>query len=884
MVILEKKFKFTVLSAVYNTARYLRESIESIINQDVGFEENIQLILVDDGSTDNSYDIALEYQKRYPDNIVVLTQENSGPGSARNLGLKYIEGEYVNFLDSDDLLSSNAMSVIDDFLSDYDVEIVSIPLIYFGGKEGDHHLNYKFETEGIIDLTDKFDYPQASMASSFIKASLLEDQQFNADLINGEDLLLLNKILIHVKKYGVTNRAQYMYRKRAESSSIMDNSKRSERFFLEKMQLCYKGLIDYSLKTEGEVLKFIQYIIALDLNAIVESHSFEEVYSDSKKSTEFWECFEDILSYIDEDTIKNHLYLEKDVKSFYIYIKNNNDFNITVNERRNRVFIKSDDYLINRLHGRNIFFDIIDIKNNFIYISGCYVSNCYPSSMHFQANAKTPDGKIDIYDCKYVEYPTTYRTTKKMLNIPWKFYYNFDVKIPIEDDNLKITFDLLFDENGESATFKPNFKFRNICYINKFINYYVDGSKIVLYKDKAIHVVDYAHIFRLKLELKSIFKILISGEDYNVYNIFIRFISAFAYIFMKNRRIWLFMDRPTDADDNAKHLFEYSIKQNDGIEKYFIVDKKSPDYKKMLKISKNIIPWGSLKHKIYYIYAEKFISTHVDHVWVTPFYYKKEKFTNGLVANKLYFLQHGVTKDDISHWLRKFYHNFYLLLTVSDYEKESFLSENYNYDEDVVQTLGFPRFDGLEKNQSNKYILFMPTWRNYLINEDSFIKSDYYEILNNFFNDGDLLRLMKDNGYKIIFKPHFNLLEFLHLLNVPEEIEISTEESYQTLFNNSSLLITDYSSVFFDFSYLKKPVIYYHADDNYHYGAGYFDYETMGFGEVIKSEENLVEKIKYYLENDCEMEETYRNRVEDFFKYTDKNNCRRVYEWILEEG
>ena len=58
----------------------------------------------------------------------------------------------------------------------------------------------------------------------------------------------------------------------------------------------------------------------------------------------------------------------------------------------------------------------------------------------------------------------------------------------------------------------------------------------------------------------------------------------------------------------------------------------------------------------------------------------------------------------------------------------------------------------------------------------------------------------------------------------------------------------------------------------------------MGFGEVIKSEENLVEKIKYYLENDCEMEETYRNRVEDFFKYTDKNNCRRVYEWILEEG
>ena len=64
------------------------------------------------------------------------------------------------------------------------------------------------------------------------------------------------------------------------------------------------------------------------------------------------------------------------------------------------------------------------------------------------------------------------------------------------------------------------------------------------------------------------------------------------------------------------------------------------------------------------------------------------------------------------------------------------------------------------------------------------------------------------------------------------------DTSYQDLLNNSSVLLTDYSSVFFDFAYLKKPVIYYHPEnDSYHYEGSYFDYETMGFGDVAIDKE-----------------------------------------------
>ena len=110
-----------------------------------------------------------------------------------------------------------------------------------------------------------------------------------------------------------------------------------------------------------------------------------------------------------------------------------------------------------------------------------------------------------------------------------------------------------------------------------------------------------------------------------------------------------------------------------------------------------------------------------------------------------------------------------------------------------------------------------------------------------------------------------------------------TDESYQELLKNSSVLITDFSSLFFDFAYLKKPVIYFHPEnDNYHYERSWFDSEIMAFGKVLKTPEEVLEKLNEYVENNCEMEEEYKRKVVNFFTNVDKNNCKRVYDWILE--
>ena len=96
-----KRFIFSVIISIYNTERYLDESIGSILEQSFNIK-NIQIILVNDGSIDQSEKICFTYKSRYIKNIIYIKINHSGVSKARNIGIKYSKGKYINFLDSDD--------------------------------------------------------------------------------------------------------------------------------------------------------------------------------------------------------------------------------------------------------------------------------------------------------------------------------------------------------------------------------------------------------------------------------------------------------------------------------------------------------------------------------------------------------------------------------------------------------------------------------------------------------------------------------------------------------------------------------------------------------------------------------------------------------------
>ena len=456
------KFKFSIITAIFNSEKYLKESIESVINQDFGFEDNVQLILVDDGSTDNSREIALNYKEKYPNNILVLTKENGGVASARNLGLKHVLGKYVNFLDSDDKLSINSLRVVDQFFKKYpNVKVVSMPLKFFDKREGDHYLNYKFENEEIIDLEDKFDYPQLHISSSFIDVIVLKQYEFNNNLVNGSDSELLNRVLIDLNKYGVVNSTHYNYRKRQNETSIMDTAKYSKRFFTEKMKLYYKNLINECIEKKGEVTNYIQYLILLDMGGIIKSPYFGNVFDTKEEIDEFWECLDDLLSYIDKEIILNHRYFNNDLKMFLIYLKNK-DFFIDTNPKKNKVWLKSKDRVINRLHNHNIHLDSVKIENNKLVLSGFFSSNCKNEVL----TIKTILNSKKTYNAQYVESEYENRKIKNYLGIDWKFNYNFNLEIPLINNDFKFKLFIDYLEGDKYIEMSPDINFKEHCNIS----------------------------------------------------------------------------------------------------------------------------------------------------------------------------------------------------------------------------------------------------------------------------------------------------------------------------------------------------------------------------------------------------------------------------------
>ncbi|MBP3226769.1 MAG: CDP-glycerol glycerophosphotransferase family protein, partial [Methanobrevibacter sp.] len=571
------------------------------------------------------------------------------------------------------------------------------------------------------------------------------------------------------------------------------------------------------------------------------------------------------------------------VKSLLIYLKND-EFHIDVNN--NEVYLKSKDYTINALHNELLVFDIVEIIGSSLNFSTYFTSSCDYEYFRMEAIKVNSDGSKETYDGKFFDYPTTNRYPLESVGLCWKFDYCVDFKIPIDKNEVsRIYFKLIYDEDGKHAEIHNPIQFQNYdAGLSKVCNYLIKDNQMVIYNrtDESFYIQPYSFVKSAKLEVVSILKMIKDHNSSMFSGIFYHLLYLFMYPFMRGKRIWLFQDRVDIADDNAKHLFRYAIKKDDGIKKYYVIRKDCDDFKEMKKIDKHIVPLGSFKNKFLYLFAEKMISSHVNHSWLNPFFNPKRPYYNGFLTLEKCFLQHGVIKDDLSSWLRKFFQNLHLFLTSSDYERNSILGDTYNYEPEVVQAFGLPRHDNLKFGVAKKEILFSPTWRKHLVNRQAFEKSEYYYRLNSFLNNERLLKSVREKGYKIVFKPHYDLEPFLDLFTLSDEIEVNTHDSYQTIFNNSAVMITDYSSVFFDFSFLKKPVIYYHEGNDYHYDEGYFSYEEMGFGDVIDNEDNLVDKIIEYMENGCEMEEKYKNRVDKFFKYTDQKNCKRVYDWLYE--
>ena len=891
------KNSFSVVMACYNSEKYLEETIQSLLNQTFSFKDNIQLILVDDGSVDGTADICKKYVNLYSEDIIYIYQENQGQGAARNHGLEYATGKYVNFMDSDDKFREDTFEHVFDFFEKHfdDVDLVSVSVDFFDREHGAHPLNYKYWKTQVIDIREKIDYPQLFANSAFFKRDLFNKFQFNINLVNSEDALIINQILLEKMAYGLVKEGKYWYRRHRDESSTIDKVTFKKEFYLDRLNNYFKKLIEDSLNKYNWVHKFIQYLIVYDLQWMFRVRDIDEILS-PKEIKEVYTALKDVLSYVEDDVIlklrndylnlRHHMLAIKHgfihvnsdglVKCSGVYSKFDGDY----------LGVYAEDCLLDKFDIHKFGIDIVEIKGTNLFISGFLYSFIDNNEISIEALKLNNDGSNEIFKAKKVYYPNR---EKKFLGCVTESSYDFDLKIPLninENSIIKLQVRYIKDKSLD-LTYQLGLNFQDYARLSKKSNYSVSGNYILEYINNEFIVTNYKYHKMVKKEFSILKQVFNSKEPFYTSILAFRFVYLLLYPLYKNKRIWLFMDRRESADDNAEHLFKYAIKQKDGIKKYFTVSKESDDYNRLSKLG-NILPFYSIKQRLIYLFAEKIISSHPDEIILNPFMGKNIRLYSSLINSDKIFLQHGVTKDNISSWLRKYDKNLSLLVTVSDLENKSFFEEGYNYDENVVQPLGFPRFDNLLEIKENnfidsKQILIAPSWREELFdkNADQIKSSEYFIHINSLINNEQLVSMAKQLGYKILFKPHPLVYNFIDLFDKNEYVIFDKGTKYQDLFKTSSLMITDYSSVAFDFSYMNKPVIYYQYGDDYNFKGGYFNYETMGFGEITSDEDELIKIIIEYMKNDCKMKTKYENRVAKFYKHNDKNNCKRVYDAIL---
>lgn len=168
------------------------------------------------------------------------------------------------------------------------------------------------------------------------------------------------------------------------------------------------------------------------------------------------------------------------------------------------------------------------------------------------------------------------------------------------------------------------------------------------------------------------------------------------------------------------------------------------------------------------------------------------------------------------------------------------------------------------------------------------LESRYFKCWCNLLKSGRLAALAEAHGVQFIFYPHHEVQKYIRSFQTASlNIILANFAGYdvQQLLKESMLLITDYSSVFFDFAYMEKPVLYYQFDEDEfrakHYEEGYFDYRRDGFGEVVTEERTLLDLIEAYLAKGCGLKEAYAKRIDSFFPLHDGNNCERIYHQIM---
>ncbi len=874
MQISDSGITVSVIIPVYNAEKYIKRAVQSVQRQSLP-QKQIEIILIDDGSKDGSPAICDQLGKQHS-NIRVFHQENKGVSAARNKGIDEARGKYLAYLDADDRLSKETLKNVAAFFDRHyeETDIVGYSLVecFPGGGQEFHYRDRilketKIEKVGLVPVN-------LTTVNVFVKNLNEANIRFREDMQFHEDIDYALRAAAENGTFGYVKEACYYYER--GTGSVTDTVGNAEYFFGPSTEMYERWMSDYRENTE--VLRYAKLTIINDLAWNIRKISKIKEGQNLNIESEYVGRIIRIMAQIDEEMIWEHPALEKEEK-LLLAAMNHSSKEQTAHPKFSRQPVR---------------LEFLHIKNDCLLLEGLtqtYGTTGEGCSFLLKVNGK--EVPCDTYRREKEDRYFSGRMILKGIGFKGKILLNPAVscyEISVEQviqGGVYPRKQLIYGKFFPLSVYTTAYYHRE----GWVLTHTCDMDKLIVTPENHYMKIKHEYLFLRELWKKN----RIGGRKAVIVRIIYHLLKK-----QKRKQVWLISDRIMKAGDNGEALYRFLMKfHKKEYRLYFLLNKKSLDYEKIKQIGK-VIPFYSPQHKLLHLLCDYNISSQADMYNINPFYGYHDGYKDLLADNKFVFLQHGVIKDDLSDWLEKPNRNLFGFVTSAAPEYRSVLYGAYGYNETEVWLTGLPRFDNLSNKRSNKkQITIMPTWRKYLMGQPEretagrelkkdFYDSDFLRFYNNLLNHPRLLVKAKEADYSIVFFPHPMLQKSLSAFQKNKQVHLAgSEQSYQQIYSESSLIVTDYSSAIFDFAYMEKPIIYTQFDreeffsGEHVYQKGYFDYEKDGFGEVEYDLESTVDRIIEYMENGCIMKEQYRERVRKFFAFHDKNNCQRVYEKLI---
>jgi glycosyltransferase involved in cell wall biosynthesis len=837
------------VTAVYDVERYLPDFIASIERQRFD-PSQLEVVAVDDGSTDGSLELLQRWADRRPDLVKVARQPNGGAGAARNRGLDLATGEWVTFSDPDDMLDPGYLAAADRFASKAPgVEVMAarpVLLMERTGRLSDSHPRRRQFERGdrVVDLDEEPNVFTGSAAVSFFRLDHLrgEDLRFDPRIRpNFEDGHFAARYLLSLPRpiVGIVREASYVYRKRATGDSTLQTSYGHQGRYTDVLRHGYLDILDRARRLLGAIPEWLAQVIVYELSWYLseDEKASSAVRLAPESELEFHTLFAQVIRQLDPAVVARHAV--RPLRPVWRDILGHGCREAAWHEEaiaRTRIDAAAG---LMRLQYR--------------FVGSRPAERFEESDIGLQPRyQKTMAHRYfgrPLIEERIIWLPFADRLTARLDELVVPIRSVTDARdrwkpvLPASDDELR----------GRSSDRRGMVS---------------PGRRV-------------------------------AGRLRRLDRVVLRWVARFGPIRERNRSAWVLMDRIYMADDNAERLFEYLRVHRPDINAWFVIERGTPDWYRLRRAyGRRVIAHGGLAWRLLMTDCAWLVSSHADRAIAD---HPRLRATRASKPPRTAFLQHGVIKDDLSRWLNPYEFDLFIVSTEAELASVVDDGTGYVYTAHETQLTGLPRFDRLLAKAADTapgerdLVLVAPTWRSWLTApgdpatqrrpvDDAVWSSRYLEQWVGLIRSSSLARAAAAHGLTVAFMPHPNIQPVLDRIRLPDHVRALTfdREDVQSIYARTALLVTDYSSVAFNAAYIDVPVVYFQFDiDEVRAGAhlgraGYFDYERDGFGPVAYDLDSAVGAAVAAIDAGPRPGPEYRARAERAFPVRDGRACERV--------